>query len=120
MPLVRRRALLKRSGNSYSCSGNCNLNYCASYCTGLDGCYNCSNKCTSNCLEDCADVCSSDCRPVICHNCAQADTCSPIRPNPCSPDQPLCKVDKCGCDCASDCPSKFQTDQIRPCLRLEP
>ena len=119
MPLARRRVLLKRSGNSYSCSGNCNLNYCASYCTGLDGCYNCSNSCTSNCLEDCADVCSSDCRPVICHNCAQADTCSPIRPNPCSPDQPLCKKDICGCDCASDCPSKFQTDQIRPCLRLE-
>ena len=119
MPLARRRVLLKRSGNSYSCSGNCNLNYCASYCTGLDGCYNCSNSCTSNCLEDCADSCASDCKPVMCHNCALADTCSPVRPNPCSPDQPLCKVDKCGCDCVSDCPSKFQTDQVNPCLRLE-
>ena len=111
MPLARRRVLLKRSGNSYSCSGNCNLNYCASYCTGLDGCYNCSNSCTSNCLEDCADVCSSDCHPVICHNCALADTCSAVHP--------ICKVDKCGCDCVSDCPSKFQTDQYHPCVSLE-
>ena len=112
MPLARRRVLLKRSGNSYSCSGNCSSNYCASYCTGLDGCYNCSNSCTSNCTGDCADVCSSDCRPVICHNCALADTCTT--------DHPLCKKDICGCDCVSDCPSKFQTDQVNPCIYLEP
>ena len=112
MPLARRRVLLKRSGNSYSCSGNCKSNYCASYNGSLDGCYNCSNSCTSNCTGDCADVCSSDCRPVICHNCALADTCTT--------DHPLCKVDKCGCDCVSDCPSKFQTDQVNPCIRLEP
>ena len=124
MPLARRRVLLKRSGNSYSCSGNCNLNYCASYCSELDGCYNCSNKCTSNCLEDCVDSCASDCRPVICQNCALADTCSNDHPickvDTCSTVHPICKIDKCGCDCVSDCPSKFQTDQVNPCVRLEP
>ena len=68
--------------------------------------------------SDCADVCSSDCHPVICHNCALADTCSTDHPI-CKVDHPICKVDKCGCDCVSDCPSKFQTDQVNPCLRLE-
>ena len=132
MPLVRRRVLLKRTGNSYSCSGNCNLNYCASYCSELDGCYNCSNKCTSTCLEDCVDTCSSnctrickdavctqlvqpcasDCKPVACLNCAKADTCKHI----------LCEKDEIRpcCVCQSDCPSKFQTDQVNPCVRLEP
>lgn len=138
MPLARRRVLLKRSGNSYSCSGNCSSNYCASYCSELDGCYNCSNKCTSNCLEDCVDTCSSnctrickdavcpelepcgsDCSPVICHNCSLADTCTTDHPI-CKIDNPICKIDECGCDCVSDCPSKFQTDQVNPCIRLEP
>ena len=137
MPLVRRRVLLKRTGNSYSCSGNCSSNYCASYCSELDGCYNCSNKCTSNCLEDCVDTCSpnctqickdaictqlvepcaTDCYPVACHNCAKADTCGSNVI--CSTDQPLCKKDICGCDCVSNCPSKFQTDDVTPCLSVE-
>ena len=111
MPLARRRVLLKRSGNSYSCSGNCSSNYCASYNGSLDGCYNCSNSCTSNCTSDCAHSCGSDCRPVICQNCALADTCNN--------DHPICKIDKCGGDCVSYFPSKFQTDEYRPCVRLE-
>lgn len=110
MPLARRRVLLKRSGNSYSCSGNCSSNYCASYNGSLDGCYNCSNSCTSNCTGDCTDVCSSDCRPVICHNCALADTCTT--------DHPICK-DLCGCDCVTDCPSKHLSDTIDPCAYVE-
>ena len=117
MPLVRRRVLLKRTGNSYSCSGNCSSNYCASYDGSLDGCYNCSNSCASNCLRDCADSCASDCSPVICYNCALADLCSPDQPNPCRPDQPICK--DC-CDRASHCPSKLQTDNnITPCAYVE-
>lgn len=130
MPLVRRRVLLKRTGNSYSCSGNCSSNYCASYCAGLDGCYNCSNSCSSNCSSDCVDTCASDCikvickkdavicpeletcvgdcSPIQCHNCALADTCTNDNIRPCE-EGPVCT-------CNTDCPQKFQTDNIiSPC-----
>ena len=53
MPLARRRVLLNRSENSYSCIGDC----------------------PANCPSNCTDTCASDCNPITCQDCASADTC---------------------------------------------
>ena len=105
MPLARRRVLLKRTRNSYSCYGNCSSNYCASYCPKLDGCYNCSNSCASHCSGDCTHACSSDGTP--CMDCGIADTCSCDK-QICSEDL-ICR-DTCTCGTFS-CPAHAQPTQ---------
>lgn len=97
MPLLRRRSLLKRSGNIYGCGGECPTN-CTSNCPS-----NCSSNCSSNCPSNCSSNCSSNCafncpKNTFCEiACSRTDTsCPPVM------NSDICKTVTCLRDCNSD------------------
>ena len=119
MPLARRRVLLKRSRNSYSCSGNCSAD-CPSNC--IDGCA--SDCIRLICRKDaviCPELepCPKDCNPIACYNCALADTCNRNCIGDCTKDNVRPCEEGPVCTCNTDCPQQFHTDIITPCKVVE-